>query len=109
MNALSGLLPTEQLLYTRYHGKRITFAYGTFFPYRYRAEFPELQGCPDRACIELLQKWGVNYLLLNLADRPAGPDLESELDNSSFLQRVDLIGPIVVYQLAQPGASILQD
>jgi hypothetical protein len=96
---LTSALSAPQMLYTRYHGKRSTFAYGTYFPYWYRSQFPELQECPEQACLDLLRSWGVTYLLLNLDDTPAGPMLKPRLDEAIALLRVDQIGNIVVYQL----------
>lgn len=96
---LTSALSAPQMLYTRYHGKRITFAYGTYFPYWYRSQFPELQECPEPACLDLLQSWDVRFILLNMEDTPAGPMLKPRLDEALALLRVDQIGDIVVYQL----------
>jgi hypothetical protein len=96
---LTSALSAPQMLYTRYHGKKSTFAYGTYFPYWYRSQFPELQECPEPACIDLLQSWEVRFLLLNLDDTPAGPMLKPRLDEAPDLLRVDQIGDIVVYQV----------
>ncbi len=96
---LTSALSAPQMLYTRYHGKRITFAYGTYFPYWYRSQFPELQECPNQSCLDLLRSWEVTYLLLNLNDTPTGPMLMSRLDEAIALERVDQIGDIVVYRL----------
>ena len=59
-SALSG----PQLLYTRYHGKRIAFAYTTFFSRWYRDQFPELGRCPSSACLRRLREWKVRYVLI---------------------------------------------
>ena len=96
---LTSALGAPQMLYTRYHGKRITFAYGTYYPYWYRAEFPELQECPEAACLDLLSSWDVRFLLLNMDDVPAGPVLAPKLDESLSLKRMAQFGDIVVYRL----------
>ncbi len=96
---LTSALSARQLYYTRTHGKRIAFAYGTFYPYWYREQYPELEECPASDCLNLLRTWGVRYLLLNLDDQPAGPDLQAALDASTSLSPVVELGGILVYQL----------
>ncbi|HEY44873.1 MAG TPA: hypothetical protein G4O11_12910 [Anaerolineae bacterium] len=96
---LTSALSAPQMLYTRYHGKRIAFAYGTYFPYWYRQEFPELLDCPDLACLDLLQSWDVRYLLLNRQALPEGSQLEEALDQTAELSREVVLDGIVVYQL----------
>jgi hypothetical protein len=96
---LTSALSAPQMLYTRYHGKRIAFAYGTYFPYWYRQEFPELLDCPDRACLDLLQSWEVRYLLLNRGALPEGSQLQEALDRSHELSRVVDVDGVIVYRL----------
>ena len=96
---LTSALSAPQMLYTRYHGKRIAFAYGTYFPYWYRQEFPELLNCPDRACLDLLQSWEVRYLLLNREALPEGSQLQEALDQAHELSRVVDIDGVIVYRL----------
>ncbi len=96
---LTSALSASQMLYTRYHGKRIAFAYGTYFPYWYRDRFPELQTCPQEACLERLRSWEVRYVLLNLASEPRGPELEAIMDARIELARLGRFGDIIVYRL----------
>lgn len=96
---LTSALSAPQMLYTRYHGKRIAFAYGTYFPYWYRSEFPELQRCPEQECLQLLRKWDVKYVLLNLSDENASPAFRRSLERSQDLQFVHQTGEILVYRL----------
>jgi hypothetical protein len=96
---LTSALSAPQMLYTRYHGKPITFAYGTYLPYWYRQQFPELGRCPDTECLDLLHSWEVSFVLLNLADSPTGPALEARLDQSPRLERLTQAGDHVVYRL----------
>jgi hypothetical protein len=98
---LTSALSAPQMLYTRYHGKRTTFAYGTYFPYWYREQFPQLERCPEPACLELLRDWDVRYVLLNLSDKPNGPILEQQLDQVDGLRRVTQLQNIVIYQLLE--------
>jgi hypothetical protein len=96
---LTSALSAPQLLYTRYHGKRTAFAYGTFFPYWYRQEYPELLNCPDSACLDLLQSWDVKYLLLNREALPEDSQLEILLDHTEELKRIVVFDEMIVYQL----------
>jgi len=100
---LTSALSAPQMLYTRYHGKRIAFAYGTYFPYWYRQEFPELSNCPDSACLELLQSWDVKYLLLNREALPEDSQLEAALNQTAELNRIVVFDEMIVYQLLKPG------
>jgi hypothetical protein len=96
---LTSALSAPQLLYTRYHGKPISFAYGTFLPYWYRQQYPELEDCPEADCLARLRSWGVSFVLLNLTDTTGGPSLEAQLDLSTGLERVTTVGDHVVYRL----------
>ena len=96
---LTSALSGPQMLYTRYHGKPISFAYGTFLPYWYRHQFPELEHCPEVLCLDRLRSWKVSFILLNLADTSGGSFLESQMDKSPSLERVKMIGDYVVYRL----------
>jgi len=92
-------LSAPQMLYTRYHGKRTAFAYGTYFPIWYRKSFPELADCPQAACLDRLREWEVRYLLLNQEALEPDSQLASALDRAPALRRVTQVGHIVVYQL----------
>jgi hypothetical protein len=100
---LTSALSAPQMLYTRYHGKRIAFAYGTYFPYWYRQEFPELLNCPDSACLKLLQSWDVKYLLLNREALPEDSLLEVSLEQTKELNRIVEFDGMIVYQIRMPG------
>ncbi len=96
---LASALSAPEMLYTRYHGKPVTFGYGTYLPYWYRQQYPELEQCPESKCLERLRSWGVTFILLNLDDPSGGPDLEARLDRSPGLERLIQIGDYVVYRL----------
>jgi hypothetical protein len=96
---LNSALSAPQMLYSRYHGKRTAFAYGTYFPYWYRQQYPELSKCPEQACLDRLRSWGVRYVLLNLDALPADSTLETDLDNSRELRRITTLDRIIVFQL----------
>ena len=96
---LVSALSAPQMLYSRYHGKRTAFAYGTFFPYWYRQEYPELADCPESPCLDRLRSWGVRYVLLNIDALPPGSTFELELNSSPDLGRIIRLDQIVVYEL----------
>jgi len=96
---LNSALSSPQTLYSRYHGKRTAFADGTYFPYWYRQEYPELAECPGEPCLERLRSWGVRYVLLNLDASPPGSELETVLDAARELRRVASLDRVVVYEL----------
>jgi hypothetical protein len=98
---LTSALSARQMLHTRTHGKRIAFAYGTYYPYWYREQYPELESCPQPACLELLRDWEIELLLLNLDDMPAGPELVRQLDGSPALERAIELDSIVVYRFTE--------
>lgn len=97
---LTSALSGPQMLYTRYHEKRIAFAAG-YLPYFYYDEFPELEKCPAENCLNRLRSWEVRYILLNRAALTAAQDLEARLEASPALQPVDIFDDIVVYQLVE--------
>ena len=96
---LTSALSARQLYYTRIHGKRIAFSYGTFYPYWYREQYPQLQDCPEPRCLDLLRSWQVKFVLLNLEALPDGPALEPLMDRSPDLEAVIQLGDIAVYRL----------
>ena len=96
---LTSALSAPQMLYTRYHGKRITFAYGTFFPYYYRQQFPELAQCPETTCLDRLRSWQVRYVLVNLEAIPPESPLPQSVEANASLAFVGQFQNIVVYEL----------
>ena len=64
---LGTALAGDQMLYTRYHGKRIVFGYGTYLPIRFRELHPELVTFPSDASLDQLREWGVQFVLLDLS------------------------------------------
>jgi hypothetical protein len=99
-------LSARQMLYTRYHGKRTAFAYGTYFPIWYRQSFPELEECPESDCLDLLRKWDVRYLLLNTDTDEGRGELRWNLDRSTQLEYVVELAGIRVYRLAPETLSL---
>jgi hypothetical protein len=91
--ALSG----PSMLYSRYHGQRTIYGYGTYFPFRFREDHPELLDFPSDAAISALQDWGVRYILVNTG---ADFDLEA-LDRHPQLDHVVTLGDQAVFELVE--------
>jgi hypothetical protein len=96
---LNSALSAPQMLYTRYHGKRIAFAYWTSFPYYYRERFPELAQCPEQACLDRLRSWQVRYVLVNIDAFPLRTSTPQSIAASPSLARLFQFLKIVVYEL----------
>lgn len=58
--ALSG----PSMLYTKYHQKPVVFGYGTYFPFIFEENYPELWDFPDDTSLDLLESWEVRYVLV---------------------------------------------
>ncbi len=95
---LLSALSARQMLFTRYHGKRTAFAYGTYFPNWYRNSFPQLSGCPEPECLNILRDWDVRYVLLN-TEADNADALRSQLNESRDLEYVIELDGIRVYEL----------
>ena len=102
--ALSG----DQMLYTRYHGKRVVFGYGTYLPILFAQRHPELAGFPDSASLDRLSDWTVRYVLVDLSAIPPagqnlsgdiGPDLLAEIASQPRLELTGTFDTIQVYRL----------
>ena len=98
---LTSSLSAPQMLYTKYHEKRIAFAYGTYYPYWYREKYPELEHCPNVDCIRLLKTWEVEYVLLSIDDKPVGPQLEKKFRDSESLKLVGQFDTEIVYKIIE--------
>ncbi|MBL8133655.1 MAG: hypothetical protein JNL42_17465 [Anaerolineae bacterium] len=61
---LSAALSGPGMYYTRFHGKPVTYGYGTYLPLLYVERHPALLGFPDDASIDQLVEWGVHYVLV---------------------------------------------
>jgi hypothetical protein len=60
VRALNG----DCLYHTKYHGKRVTYGHGTFYPPSYRYAMPVLDNFPDEECLSLLDEWGVTHIVV---------------------------------------------
>lgn len=58
--ALSG----DSLYRTKYHGKRVAYGHGTFYPTEYRDAMGVLGGFPSQESLDLLKSWGVSHVVV---------------------------------------------
>jgi hypothetical protein len=94
-DALSG----PSMLYTRYHGKRVTFGYGTYLPLIYANRHPDVASFPSTAAINKLRQWGVKYILVAVDDLGNEHYTLHDIDKQSQLRFVTTIGDQAVYTL----------
>jgi hypothetical protein len=103
---LSTALSGPSLFYTRYHGKPITYGYGTFFEFSYREAHPELAAFPADAALNTLEAWGVHYILVTTSayayDTSFSP---SELAQQPRLELVTTLADVEVYSLRPSAAA----
>jgi hypothetical protein len=102
--ALSG----DQMLYTRYHGKRVVFGYGTYLPILFQQLYPELASFPDDASLDRLSEWEVRYVLLDTGALPPtaqsaandiGPDVLAKIVHQPRLRLIATLDQVQVYRL----------
>ena len=105
---LGTALNGDQMLYTRYHGKRVAFGYGTYLPILFKQRHPELIGFPDDASLDRLAEWGVRYVLLDVGALPSPsrpvvddvpPNVLELIKQQPRLQPVGTFDDIQVYRL----------
>lgn len=103
---ISTALKGDQMLYTRYQGKRVVFGYGTYLPILFRQRHPELAGFPDDASLDQLSGREVRYVSLDLRAIPAagqkvvddiGSDVLTEIARQPRLELVGTFDRIQVY------------
>ncbi|HYO89262.1 MAG TPA: hypothetical protein VER79_11475 [Candidatus Limnocylindrales bacterium] len=91
------------LFYTLFHGKPITYAYGTFFEQIYLTRNPELATFPADAALDALQAWGVRQILITLSAMDDEPFTLDEVNSQPRLAYVRTEGAIAIYNLASPA------
>jgi hypothetical protein len=98
VSALSG----PQMYYTMHHGQRIISGYGTYLPILFEANYPELLDFPSDESIDVLASWpggGVETILIDESDVPAGDSLWQAVAVQSRLQLEAIVGSVAVYRL----------
>jgi hypothetical protein len=102
---LSTALSGPAMLYTRYHHQPVVYGYGTYFPFIFRDQHPELEDFPADTALDQLAEWQVCYVLIDtaaLSDLPDDSDDKFSLDSvkkQPRLQYVITLGDEMVYRL----------
>jgi len=68
VRALSG----ASLYRAKYHGKRMAYGHGTFYPAAYSQAMPVLGTFPSEECLALLKAWGVSHIVVGSQAYDAG-------------------------------------
>ncbi|MFH1085729.1 MAG: hypothetical protein V1772_08210 [Chloroflexota bacterium] len=62
----------DSLYRTRFHGRRVAYGHGTFYPAHINAAFETLASFPSDACLDLLATWGVTHVVVGSRAYDAG-------------------------------------
>jgi hypothetical protein len=95
--ALSG----PQMFYARFHGKSIISGSGTYFPFLFEEQYPELSEFPSDASIERLAGWPVRYVLVDRALLEQDQGLADALLSQPRLEWVTTVGGVDVYAVSR--------
>jgi len=68
IRALSG----DSLYRTKFHGKRVAYGHGTFYPQKYLKAMPTLATFPSEESLKLLKSWGVTHIAVGSQAYDAG-------------------------------------
>jgi hypothetical protein len=94
-------LEGTQLYYSQIHGKPIASGYGSFFPEAFTAHEEDLRAFPADRALDVLRGWGVRYVLLNRADFPDWPEVESQIAAQPHLRLAYDDGAVRAYELTE--------
>ena len=68
IRAMSG----DSLYRTKYHGKRVAYGHGTFYPAEVLEAMPTLATFPSEECLATLRSWGVTHVVVGSGAYDAG-------------------------------------
>ncbi len=96
---LSAALSGPGMYYTRFHGKPVTYGYGTYLPFLYRQQHPELLIFPADQSLDLLVTWGVHYVLVTTDTLDFENFALADVAAQPRLQEVTRLDNVIVYRL----------
>jgi hypothetical protein len=96
---LSAALSGPGMYYTRFHGKPVTYGYGTYLPFLYREQHPALLTFPSDESLDQLKTWGVHYVLVTTDTLQYENFKMAQVDAQPRLQHVITLDNIEVYRL----------
>ena len=96
---LSAALSGPGMYYTRFHGKPVTYGYGTYLPLLYTQQHPALLTFPSDASLDQLKTWGVHYVLVTTDTLQYEKFKMRDVDAQPRLQHVITLDDVEVYRL----------
>ncbi len=96
---LSEALSGPGMYYTRFHGKPVTYGYGTYLPFIYRQQHPALLSFPADAALDQLKAWGVHYVLVTTDVLQYESFTMADVAAQPRLRHVTTLGDVAVYRL----------
>jgi hypothetical protein len=96
---LSAALSGPGMYYTRFHGKPVTYGYGTYLPFLYRQQHPEFLSFPSDSSLDTLKAWGVHYVLVTTDTLQYEKFSIADVDAQPRLARVAEFDDVIVYRL----------
>jgi hypothetical protein len=96
---LSAALSGPGMYYTRFHGKPVTYGYGTYLPFIYRQQHPALLKFPADEALTQLKEWGVHYVLITTNTLQFEPFKLADVEAQPRLQYVITLDDVKVYRL----------
>ncbi|MEP7294223.1 MAG: hypothetical protein ABI835_20715, partial [Chloroflexota bacterium] len=96
---LSAALSGAGLYYTRFHGKPVTYGYGTYLPYLYRERHPALLTFPSDGSLDQLVQWGVHYVLVTTDTLQYEHFTLLDVENQARLEHIISFDNLEVYRL----------
>ena len=96
---LSAALSGPGMYYTRFHGKPVTFGYGTYLPFIYREQHPSLLTFPSNDSLNQLQEWGVHYILVTTDTLEYENFTLAQVDAQPRLRHIITLDNVEVYRL----------
>ena len=96
---LSAALSGPGMYYTRFHGKPVTYGYGTYLPFLYPQRHPALLTFPSDEALDQLAEWGVHYVLVTTSTLEYENFTMADVDAQPRLRHIITLGDVAVYEL----------
>ncbi len=96
---LSAALSGPGMYYTRFHGKPVTYGYGTYLPFIYRQQHPALLYFPADSALDQLKAWGVHYVLVTTDTLEFENFTLADVNAQPRLRHVITLDDVAVYRL----------
>lgn len=100
---------------SKYHGKKMAYGHGTFYPPDYLRSLEILSNFPGPEAIQLLRRWNVDYVLVGSRAYDAGfgdvdgqrwVDVMQEIENLGELEQVAIIDEVPFWKDERMSSTI---